>query len=163
MTAALHQIYRLLPGLLILTLLLIGTAWLVLRGSLPRYDGTVDMTALTAPVTVERDALGSVTLRAQDRHDLVRALGYVHAQERFFEMDLMRRRAAGELAELFGPAALPADRKARMHRMRARASAILHGLPAVQRELLDVYRDGVNEGLDVSVSADEHAPARVAQ
>lgn len=148
MTAALRQISRLLLGLLILTLLLVGTAWLVLRGSLPQYDGTVDMAALTTPVTVERDALGSVTLRAQDRHDLVRALGYVHAQERFFEMDLMRRKAAGELAELFGPAALPADRKARMHRMRARASAILEGLPAIQRELLDVYRDGVNEGLD---------------
>ncbi|ARO88625.1 penicillin acylase family protein [Nitrosospira lacus] len=147
MTAALRPIYRLLLGLLILVLLLIGSAWLVLRGSLPQYDGTMGMTALAAPVIVERDALGSVTLQAQNRHDLIRALGYVHAQERFFEMDLMRRKAAGELAELFGPVALPADRKVRMHRMRARASAILEELPAKQRELLDVYRDGVNEGL----------------
>ena len=148
MTATLRPIYWFLFGLLILALMLTGTAWLVLRGSLPQYDGTIDMAGLAASVTVERDTLGSVTLRAQDRHDLVRALGYVHAQERFFEMDLMRRKAAGELAELFGPAALPADRKARMHRMRARASAILEELPATQRQLLDVYRDGVNEGLD---------------
>ncbi|KIO49877.1 penicillin acylase family protein [Nitrosospira sp. NpAV] len=148
MTAALRPIYRLLSGLLILALLLMAAAWLALRSSLPQYEGTVNMAGLAAPVTVERDALGSVTLRAQDRHDLVRILGFIHAQERFFEMDLMRRKAAGELAELFGPAALPTDLKVRMHRMRARASAILEELPATQRELLDAYRDGVNEGLD---------------
>ena len=151
MAAALRLIYRFLPIVfllfLALALLLAGATWLVLRGSLPQYAGTVDMPALTAPVTVERDAMGSVTLRAQSRHDLVRALGYVHAQERFFEMDLMRRRAAGELAELFGPAALPADLKTRGHRMRARASAALKELPAMQRQLLDTYRNGVNEGL----------------
>ena len=113
MTAASRLIYRTLFAFLILALLLTGTLWLVLRGSLPQYGGAVDVPALTAPVTVERDALGSVTLRAQNRHDLVWALGYVHAQERFFEMDLMRRSAAGEMAELFGPAALPADRKTR--------------------------------------------------
>ncbi len=148
MTAAFHLFYRFLLAFLILALLLAGTAWLVLRGSLPQYDGPVDVPALTAPVTVERDALGSVTLRAQNRHDLVWALGYVHAQERFFEMDLMRRQAAGELAELLGPPALPVDRKTRGHRMRARASATLEALPAPQRRLLDVYRDGVNRGLE---------------
>ncbi|MBA4142697.1 MAG: penicillin acylase family protein [Nitrosospira sp.] len=148
MIAVLRVIRRFLLALLMLSLLLAGAAWLVLRGSLPRYEGAVDVAGLSAPVTVERDALGSVTLRAQDHGDLVRALGYVHAQERFFEMDLMRRQAAGELAELFGPRALVADRKARPHRMRARSSAILEGLPVEQRQLLDVYRDGVNQGLD---------------
>jgi penicillin amidase len=97
-------------------------------------------------VAVERDTLGTATLRAQNRHDLVWALGYVHAQERFFEMDLMRRQPAGELAELFGSRVLPADREARKHRMRARASSMLKELPVEQRELLDAYRDGVNEG-----------------
>ncbi len=136
------------PVLLTLPLLLTGGTWVALSGSLPQYKGTVDAAGLTAPVTVERDALGSVTVRAQDRHDMVWALGYVHAQERFFEMDLMRRRAAGELAELVGAAALPADRKARVHRMRARALATLEGLPAAQQQLLDAYRDGVNQGLE---------------
>ncbi|MDQ3186022.1 MAG: penicillin acylase family protein [Pseudomonadota bacterium] len=148
MTAAPRLIRWFLFAFLILALLLVGTIWLVLRGSLPLYDGTTDVAGLVAPVTVERDALGSVTLRAQDRHDVVRALGYIHAQERFFEMDLMRRSAAGELAELFGAAALPADRKARQHRMRARALQILARLPAAERQLLDVYRDGVNDGLN---------------
>lgn len=148
MNVALRLIRWSLLAFLILVLLLICGIWLVLRGSLPQYSETVDMTGLIAPVTVERDALGSVTIRAQDHHDVVRALGYVHAQERFFEMDLMRRSAAGELAELFGATALPADRKARPHRMRARASATLERLPASQRQLLDAYRDGVNNGLD---------------
>ena len=67
-----------------------------------------------------------MTLHAANRGAIADwALGYVHAQERFFEMDLLRRRAAGELAELFGAVALPADRVARAHRMRARAQAAL--------------------------------------
>jgi penicillin amidase len=148
MTAALRPVYWVLLVFLILAVLLAGGSWLVLRGSLPQYAGTVNVDGLSAPVAIERDALGSVTLRAEDRHDLVWALGYAHAQERFFEMDLMRRQAAGELAELFGPAALPADRKARRHRMRSRASAVLQELPTSQQQLLDVYRDGVNKGLD---------------
>jgi penicillin amidase len=118
-----------------------------LRGSLPRYDGEVVSAALSAPVVVERDALGTVTLRAENRHDLTWALGYVHAQERFFEMDLLRRRAAGELAELFGDVALPSDRTARAHRMRARAAAGVAKISAADREELQTYRDGVNAGL----------------
>jgi penicillin amidase len=140
--------HRLLIGLPLLALLLALSAWQAVRASLPQYDGMAGLPALDAPVTVERDALGSVTLRAQSRRDLARALGYVHAQERFFEMDLMRRKAAGELAELFGAAALPADRETRVHRMRARAAVQLEALPDTQRALLDDYRDGVNAGLD---------------
>ncbi|HET7061267.1 MAG TPA: penicillin acylase family protein, partial [Nitrosospira sp.] len=131
-----------------LVMLAAGTIWIALRGSLPQYEGALDIPGLAAPVSVERDKLGSVTIRAQERHDLAWALGYVHAQERFFEMDLMRRRAAGELAELFGAGALPADRKSRVHRMRARAVAALAALPVSQRQLIDAYRDGVNQGLD---------------
>ncbi|PTQ81651.1 penicillin amidase [Nitrosospira multiformis] len=143
-----YRLARLACALVILALLSVGILWLVLRGSLPQYEGTVQTDALSAPVAVERDTLGTTTLHAQNRHDLVWALGYVHAQERFFEMDLLRRQPAGELAELFGSRVLPADREARKHRMRARASSMLKELPVEQRELLDAYRDGVNEGLD---------------
>ena len=127
---------------------LVLTGWLMLRASLPQLDGEAYSPALAQPVMVERDSLGSVTLRADNRRDLTFALGYVHAQERFFEMDLMRRRAAGELAELFGAAALPVDRGARVHRMRARMQDALTSMPAEDREEVDVYRDGVNAGLD---------------
>src|SRR4051794_39254576 len=144
-----HRLLLALPLVLLMLIALVaGGTWLALRGSVPRYDGNVDAPSLTAAVSIERDNLGGVTIRAQDRHDAAWALGYAHAQERFFEMDLMRRRAAGELAELFGVTALPADRKTRVHRMRARALATFSALPASQRQLLDAYRDGVNQGLD---------------
>ncbi|MGN6520595.1 MAG: penicillin acylase family protein, partial [Dokdonella sp.] len=104
--------------------------------------------SLQQAVRVERDALGTVTVEAGSRRDATWALGYVHAQERYFEMDLLRRRAAGELAELFGKAALPIDRTVRAHRMRARMERALADLPTPQRDALDAYRDGVNAGLD---------------
>ncbi len=143
-----HLIRRLLIGFIILVLFAIGTAWVLLRGSLPQYDGTIKLPGLLTAVSVERDSLGSVTIRAQNSLDLTRALGYVHAQERFFEIDLMRRRAAGELAELFGSTVLPVDLEARRYRMRARVSAIFQQLPQDQQQLLDAYRDGVNAGIN---------------
>lgn len=132
---------------LALVISLAATGWFLLQGSLPIYDGKHPVPGLTDSVTVERDALGNVTLEANNRLDLARGLGFIHAQERFFEMDLLRRKAAGELAELFGAVALPADRKARAHRMRARVNSMLKALPDNQRSLLNAYRDGVNEGL----------------
>ena len=104
--------------LALLAIILPLAGWFALRGSLPRYEGEEREDALSAPVRVERDALGTATVRAGNRRDASWALGYVQAQERYFEMDLLRRRAAGELAELFGTVALPLDRKVRAHRMR---------------------------------------------
>jgi penicillin G amidase len=138
---------RVIVVVIVVAAVAIGAAWFALRGSLPRYDGRVAASQLSAPVTIERDALGTVTLHAENRRDVTFALGYVHAQERFFEMDLLRRRAAGELAELFGSAALPADRTARAHRMRERAQAALATLTPDEHEELIAYRDGVNAGL----------------
>lgn len=139
---------KLLIFLLILTITIPATAWLLLEGSLPIYQGDQLLPGLADPVIVERDTLGTTTLHAQNRLDLARGLGFVHAQERFFEMDLMRRKAAGELAELFGATALPLDRKVRVYRMRARAQSALQELPSDQVRLLDAYRDGVNAGLN---------------
>ncbi len=133
--------------LLTLSTIVFALAWLALRGSLPQLDGSLQTQAVRSETSIERDALGSVTINAANRGDVTWALGYVHAQERFFEMDLMRRSAAGELAELFGTAALPLDRRARVHRMRARAEATLALAPADDRALVDTYRDGVNAGL----------------
>ncbi|MEO8460102.1 MAG: penicillin acylase family protein [Dokdonella sp.] len=145
---------RIVVVLLCAAALAVLSAWLCLRGSLPRLDGQIEARALSAAASVERDALGTVTIRAQNRNDIAWTLGYVHAQERFFEMDLMRRRAAGELAELFGAAAVPLDRKARVHRMRTRAEAAMEQLNAADRAQIDAYRDGVNRGLaDLSVRA----------
>ncbi|MEO5622898.1 MAG: penicillin acylase family protein [Dokdonella sp.] len=135
----------LLVAALIACALLAG--WLALRGSLPAYDGTIRSAALSRTVRVERDGLGSMTIHAQGRHDAEWTLGYVHAQERFFQMDLLRRRAAGELSELFGAVALPADRSARLHRMRTRMQAAFAALAPDQRAAIGAYTAGVNAGL----------------
>ena len=102
------------------------------------------MAGLQAPVSVSRDALGVVTIDAASEADAMRALGLVHAQERYFEMDLMRRTSAGELAELFGPVAVPVDQRMRVHRMRARTDAHLAQSLGDRPPLLQAYVDGVN-------------------
>lgn len=135
---------------LLLLLLLLATAlglWWLLRGSLPALDGEIPLAGLSAPAVVSRDANGTVTIDAANEADAMRALGYVHAQERYFEMDLMRRTAAGELAELFGAAALPVDKRHRVHRMRARVLANLDAITGDRQAQLQAYTDGVNAGL----------------
>ncbi|GMU44184.1 MAG: penicillin acylase family protein [Xanthomonadales bacterium] len=134
-------------GLIALSLLAVAVAWLLLRASLPQLDGEVALVGLSAPVRVERDALGTVTIRAENRRDVAFALGYAHAQERYFEMDLLRRRAAGELAALFGTVALEADREARVHRFRQRVPAYLAAISAEHRGWMQAYTDGANAGL----------------
>ena len=138
---------RILLLLVVLILLALLALWLTLHRSLPRLDGELQLPGLSAPAQIERDALGTATVRAQNRRDVSFALGFVHAQERFFQMDLMRRSAAGELAALVGAAALPLDRLRRPHRLRARfAEGVAKADPA-EHDLLASYRDGVNAGL----------------
>src|SRR5690606_5948966 len=72
--------------------------YLFLRAGLPVVDGTQALAGLRAPVTVERDELGVPPLRGEQRNDVARATGFVHAQDRYSQMDLLRRGAAGELA-----------------------------------------------------------------
>ncbi|HVI58342.1 MAG TPA: penicillin acylase family protein [Luteimonas sp.] len=136
-------------ALLVLALIVLAlvAAWLLLRASLPKLDGQFALPGLSAPVSIQRDRLGVVTIDAANETDALRALGYVHAQERYFEMDLMRRTAAGELSELFGPIALDLDKRHRVHRMRARANAQLGAIAGERRPQLRAYAQGVNAGL----------------
>ncbi|OZI66483.1 penicillin acylase family protein [Bordetella genomosp. 11] len=131
-------------AVLILAAAVGATAWWAMRASLPRLDGDVAGTGLSVPATIERDARGSVTVTAANRLDLAYATGYAHGQDRYFQMDLLRRVAAGEVAALVGADAIPLDRRNRMHRFRARAQAAYAALPPGQRELLQRYADGVN-------------------
>jgi len=117
------------------------------RNSLPVLDGELGAAGLRGLVTVNRDARGVPTIRGSDRGDVAFATGFVHAQERFFQMDLLRRAGAGELAALLGPALLPVDRERRIHRFGARAGVALAALPEPDRVLLERYAAGVNAGL----------------
>jgi penicillin amidase len=131
-------------------LLLAGPAaylvW-VFDGSLPVLEGRVALAGVSAPVEILRDPAGVPTITAANRADLARALGFLHGQERFFQMDLLRRAGAGELSALVGAAAFELDSARRRHRFRARAEAILGRMPAEQRAVLDAYAAGVNAGL----------------
>ncbi|MGY8565018.1 penicillin acylase family protein [Paracidovorax citrulli] len=138
---------RVLVLVVVLAVVVIGVAWVLLRGSLPTLEGSETVTGLQAPVTVSRDALGVVSIDAANGADAMRALGLVHAQERYFEMDLMRRAAAGELAELFGPAAVEVDQRMRVHRLRARTDAHLAEAMGDHADVLQAYVDGVNQGV----------------
>jgi penicillin amidase len=138
---------RLAWFILLLLLSVALGAYLLLRQSLPQLDGERAVGGLADTATITRDAQGTVTVQAALREDALRALGFVHAQERFFEMDLMRRAAAGELSELFGRAALPLDRKNRVHRFRHRAAAVLAAATTQHRAGIDAYVEGVNAGL----------------
>ena len=116
-------------------------------GSLADLDGERAVAGLSAPVSIERDGYGVPTIRGANRLDVARATGFVHGQDRFFQMDLLRRSTAGELAELFGAAAAAADRQRRRHRLRALARQVVDRAAPAQRALLEAYAEGVNAGL----------------
>ncbi len=118
-----------------------------MRGSLAQLDGESAMPGATAPILIERDALGIPTITATSRADVARGLGFLHAQDRFFEMDLSRRRAAGELSELFGSAAVAIDTRTRLLRLRMRARQTLDAASTDERAVLAAYVEGVNSGL----------------
>jgi penicillin amidase len=132
----------------LIVLVPLALAHVILRASLPQFDGRVGVSGPAKPVSVTRDALGIPTIQAASRADLAFGTGFVHGQDRFFQMDLSRRLAAGELSELFGKAALSQDRKARLFDFRAVARHVLEQATPTQRALLEAYARGVNAGLE---------------
>lgn len=143
--------YLRIAGLYLLTALVAGTllAWWILgllTGSLPTLEGRVKVEGISAEVRIERDDRGIPTLRAANRLDLAFATGYVHGQDRFFQMDFLRRHPAGELSELAGKAALSEDRHQRRHRFRFRAHEKLKQMAPEERLLLERYSAGVEAG-----------------
>jgi len=143
---------RILGGAFALVAIFLILAWLGLRASLPTLDGEVTVAGIDDVATIERDASGIPVITASNRDDLAFATGYAHGQDRFFQMDLIRRKASGELSELVGAAALNADRRFRFHRFRARARAVLDSAPRADQALMQSYAEGVNAGLN-SLSA----------
>src|SRR5258707_211329 len=112
-------------ALLLLVAAAAAWGWWQLRGSLPPLDGARTVAGLAAPVKIERDAAGVPTISGTTRLDVARATGYLHAQDRFFQMDLLRRRGAGELSELFGAVAVDLDKSARLHGFRRTAAQVV--------------------------------------
>lgn len=121
--------------------------WTVAR-SFPQTSGTVDVPGLTAPVTVRRDSAGVPQLEAKNPDDLFRAQGYVHAQDRFWEMDFRRHVTSGRLAELFGASQVPTDAFIRTLGWRQVAEQEVKQLDPTALRYYQDYADGVNAYLD---------------
>jgi penicillin amidase len=139
---------RLLYGLLLTLLILVAllfAAGLVYRWwSLPKTSGTQDVPGLAAAVDVVRDGEGIPHIYAANAADAWFALGYVHAQDRLWQMTFNRRIAAGRLAEILGPSALPTDRYLRTLGVRANAEQQWLQQDAATKAVLQRYADGVN-------------------
>jgi penicillin amidase len=128
----------------VLVVLVVAGGYFYLRQSLPQEDGELRLPGLAKPVEVLRDIYGVPHISAQSFADAIYALGYVHAQDRLWQMEVNRRTAAGRLAEAFGEGALETDRFLRTIGVRRAAEANFKQLDTETRSLLQAYAAGVN-------------------
>jgi penicillin amidase len=133
-----------LLGLSLLLAVVAGGGYLWLRQSLPQIDGEIRVQGLKAPVTVVRDRWAIPHIEAMSLEDAVFALGFVHAQDRLWQMEFQRRVGAGRLAEIVGAAAVPTDAFMRTLGLYRRAAASIEHLSAPTRAWLEAYARGVN-------------------
>lgn len=129
-----------------------AVAWWFVYRPLPRLDGSISIADLQHPVTVDRDGWGVPHIRAASVEDLAEAQGYVIAQDRLWQMDLLRRVARGELSEILGSRTLAIDKDFRtlgLGRAADREAATLDPEP---RKILDAYARGVNQFIKQHVS-----------
>jgi penicillin amidase len=134
---------------LVLAMLLIlagalAYAYYVAHSALPQLDGRLQVGGLSAPVTVTRDGHGVPTIEAASLEDLFFAQGYVTAQDRLWQMDVMRRYGSGELSEILGADTLKLDREQRILGLRASAKKAMEMAGARDRSFFEAYACGVN-------------------
>lgn len=140
-----RTIIRLLLWITGIVVVVVATAiwWFVYR-PLPRLDGSVVVPGLHSPVTVERDNWGVPHIRAGSVEDLAQAQGYVMAQDRLWQMDLLRRAARGQLSEVLGPATLKIDKDFRLLNFSRAAERDVEMMRPDVRKMLEAYARGVN-------------------
>ncbi len=148
------RILRLAIGLILsfVLVLLVGGAWVFWR-SMPPTQGTESLPGLSAEVHVWRDAYGVPHIFASNMDDAARALGYLHASERLFQMETNRRVGQGRAAEAFGPDLLKVDKFIRTLGFYREAEASLAAMSPEAQKRLQAYADGVNAFLDAHGSA----------
>ncbi len=133
----------------------VGYAYHVTHAALPQLDGRLPVTGLVAPVTVTRDGHGVPTIEAAEMADLFFAQGYVTAQDRLWQMDVIRRAGSGELSEIIGPDTLRLDREQRILGLREAAKKSLMMLSPRDRSFFEAYARGVNAYIDAHA---QHLP-----
>jgi penicillin G amidase len=144
MRSLLRLVRRLLVGLGFVVLLAAAVVTGVLWLTLPPRSQQVRIPGLSGPVDIGFDTDGIPRIRAVSATDAAAALGFVHARDRLFQMELMRRAASGRLSEIAGQATLSLDRTMRTLGLRRRATADYPTLPAEARAMLEAYARGVN-------------------
>lgn len=144
----------LLVAVLVLVAAAAGFGWWTVQRSFPTVSGELDVAGLREPVTVTRDDAGIPRVVARNDHDLFLAQGFVHAQDRFWEMDFRRHVTAGRLAELFGESQVPTDAFIRTLDWRGIAEVEYTMLDETSRAFYDAYAEGVNAYLDQRQGAD---------
>ncbi|HEU0181306.1 MAG TPA: penicillin acylase family protein, partial [Agromyces mariniharenae] len=153
-----HRGLAFLTGLLIAVLVLVvaaaGLGWWTVQRSFPTTSGRLEVPGLTAAVTVYRDDAGIPQLVAETDHDLFLAQGYVHAQDRFWEMDFRRHVTAGRVAELFGPSQVATDAFVRTLDWRGVSEQEYALLDPATRGYYEAYAQGVNAYLEERSGAD---------
>ncbi|GGC28163.1 penicillin amidase [Brevibacterium sediminis] len=135
---------RVIAGVLVLALILALVGLFLVRRSFPTTDGEISLPGLDAPVTVHRDESGVPTIEAETAHDLFLAQGFVHAQDRFWEMDFRRHVTSGRLSELFGKSQLGTDTFIRTLGWRKVAEQEVKKLDKTSLGYYEAYADGVN-------------------
>jgi penicillin amidase len=141
---------RSLTALALLIVVLAAGAGGYLYSKQPSRQGMVELQHLQGSVTVRYDERGVPHIRADNETDLYRALGYVHAQDRLFQMEVLRRLARGELAEVLGPKLLDTDKLMRSLRIRERAETYFANLDKQSPSFIamQAYLDGINQYQD---------------
>ncbi|MGB9202339.1 MAG: penicillin acylase family protein [Terriglobales bacterium] len=157
-TATLPEVRRRNPALrvlyyavcLVLAAMIVAIWWFywIAHSALPQLDGSVSVPGISSKVRVVRDGQGVPTIEAATLEDLFFAQGYVTAQDRLWQMDILRRAAAGELSEVIGEATVKMDREQRILGLRIAAEAAEKNLSARDRSYLEAYARGVNAFID---------------
>jgi penicillin amidase len=141
-------VFRILSWLLLAIVLLLAIAvaygWYVAHSALPQLDGTLQINGLSAPVAVTRDIHGVPVIQAATLEDLFFAQGFVTAQDRLWQMDIMRRFGSGELSEILGAATLELDREQRILGLRFAAKKTVETASPTDRSFFEAYARGVN-------------------
>jgi penicillin amidase len=131
-------------AILILLILLLVAAFVIIRRPFPKTGGTIKLSGLEAPVEVYRDENGIPHIYASNTHDLFMAQGFIHAQDRFWQMEFSRRIGSGTLSEIMGAAALDSDRFIRTVGWHRTAQAELEQMDPEMLDVLEAYSRGVN-------------------
>ena len=141
-----RTVFRIIGWLLTLLILVCGGfAWWLFFRPLPQIDGTASLPGLQSPVSVDRDGWGIPHVRASSLADMAEAQGYVMAQDRLWQMDLLRRVARGQLSEILGSPTVPIDKHFRVLRFGPAAERDVTLLDEESRTIMDAYSRGVNK------------------